>query len=88
MHDQLETYALNFENETNWHIKDKGTLGISFLKKVYSRLKRNYNWFRKTQKGDISQWGHPVKDDGNLEAYRWRGRTDQHTLTSGSQYII
>jgi mannosyl-oligosaccharide glucosidase len=42
-----------------------------FLKNMYPLLRKNYDWYLKTQAG--------VKS----ETYRWRGRTPGHTLSSG-----
>jgi len=38
-------------------------------------------WFRKTQAGDIKSYDREAFS--TKEAYRWRGRTPQHILTSG-----
>ncbi|KAJ3089596.1 Processing alpha glucosidase I [Quaeritorhiza haematococci] len=54
---------------------------LRYLKSVYPHFKRQYEWFRKTQWGDIK--GYPGRKSRSSEAYRWRGRVDQHTLTSG-----
>eukprot|EP01112_Ceratiomyxa_fruticulosa_P004412 TRINITY_DN1496_c0_g2_i1.p1 TRINITY_DN1496_c0_g2~~TRINITY_DN1496_c0_g2_i1.p1 ORF type:complete len:812 (-),score=157.66 TRINITY_DN1496_c0_g2_i1:58-2493(-) len=43
----------------------------AFLEGIYPRLEANFKWFNKTQKGKI-----PF-------TFRWRGRTENHTLTSG-----
>ncbi|RIA87932.1 Glycoside Hydrolase Family 63 protein [Glomus cerebriforme] len=61
------------------YILDKG-LANNFLKEIYPKLKLNYKWFRRTQWGEIKEWGRRAK---SKEAYRWRGRTPGHTLTSG-----
>ncbi|GES73190.1 glycoside hydrolase family 63 protein [Rhizophagus clarus] len=61
------------------YISDKG-LANDFLKKIYPKLKLNYKWFRRTQWGEIKEWGRRAR---SREAYRWRGRTPGHTLTSG-----
>jgi mannosyl-oligosaccharide glucosidase len=50
------------------------------LFELYPRLKRHYEWFRRTQAGDLRSYNRP---DNHNEGYRWRGRTPQHTLTSG-----
>lgn len=52
-----------------------------YLQSIYPRLKRHYEWFRRTQRGQIKQWGR--KASSRTEAYRWRGRTQDHVLTSG-----
>jgi mannosyl-oligosaccharide glucosidase len=48
---------------------------------LYPKLKRHYEWFRRTQAGDMRSYDRPGKS--SVEGYRWRGRTPQHTLTSG-----
>ena len=53
----------------------------SHLESIYPLLKRQYNWFRRTQFGDIKSYDREAFS--TKEAYRWRGRTPQHILTSG-----
>ncbi|KAK5162459.1 hypothetical protein LTR04_003695 [Oleoguttula sp. CCFEE 6159] len=52
-----------------------------YLRELYPLLKRHYSWFRKTQWGDIKSYDREAFS--TKEAYRWRGRTDRHILTSG-----
>ncbi|KAK7023769.1 mannosyl-oligosaccharide glucosidase [Favolaschia claudopus] len=54
---------------------------LSFLKSIYTPLKRHYDWFRRTQRGQIKQYGRVARS--RTEGYRWRGRSEQHVLTSG-----
>jgi mannosyl-oligosaccharide glucosidase len=56
-------------------------LAKNFLKNLYPLLKRHYYWFRKTQIGDMRTYDRP--ETTSKEAYRWRGRTETHVLTSG-----
>ncbi|KAF8803526.1 glycoside hydrolase [Phlegmacium glaucopus] len=56
-------------------------LALNFLKGIYKPLKRHYNWFRRTQRGQIKQYGRKARS--RTEGYRWRGRSEQHVLTSG-----
>ena len=56
-------------------------LAVNFLKDIYGPLKRHYDWFRKSQRGLIKQYGRKARS--RTEAYRWRGRTADHVLTSG-----
>ena len=56
-------------------------LALSFLKGIYKPLKRHYEWFRRTQRGQIKQYGRKARS--RTEGYRWRGRTEHHVLTSG-----
>ena len=52
-----------------------------YLQNVYPLLQRYYEWFRKTQKGELKAYYREAFS--SKEAYRWRGRTMNHTLTSG-----
>jgi mannosyl-oligosaccharide glucosidase len=56
-------------------------VATSYLKELYPLLKRHYDWFRKTQQGDIASYDR--KAVNTKEGYRWRGRTPRHILTSG-----
>lgn len=51
-------------------------LAASYLHTVYPTLKRHYDWFRRTQRGAIRQFGRRARS--STEAYRWRGRTADH----------
>lgn len=51
----------------------------NYAKEVYPKLKLHYNRFRSTQIGYVGEFERGV----NPEAYRWRGRTDTHSLASG-----
>ncbi|KAI9268642.1 glycoside hydrolase [Helicostylum pulchrum] len=63
----------------NLHLQDPA-LAAEWLKSIYPKLRQNWLWFRATQFGHLERFGrHPP----NEEAYRWRGRTPNHTLTSG-----
>ncbi|QRW27438.1 glycoside hydrolase family 63 protein [Rhizoctonia solani] len=53
----------------------------AYLNDIYPALRRHYHWFRRTQRGQIRQWGRKATARG--EAYRWRGRSAEHVLTSG-----
>ncbi|ORX92341.1 glycoside hydrolase [Basidiobolus meristosporus CBS 931.73] len=63
----------------NRHLMDSDLAKI-YLRQVYEKYKLNYKWFRRTQKGEIKGFG---REAASKEAYRWRGRTENHTLTSG-----
>ncbi|GAA5925076.1 hypothetical protein JCM10213_000525 [Rhodosporidiobolus nylandii] len=60
---------------------DNPSLAASYLRSVYPTLKRHYEWFRRTQRGHIREFGRQSRS--RTEAYRWRGRTADHVLTSG-----
>ncbi|CAG8509008.1 11650_t:CDS:10 [Diversispora eburnea] len=65
---------------SNRYLYDQN-LAKSYLIEIYPKLRANYNWFRRTQWGEIKEWGRSASN--SKEAYRWRGRTPGHTLTSG-----
>lgn len=56
-------------------------LAESYLRSIYPALRRHYLWFRRTQRGQLREWNRRPKS--RVEAYRWRGRTEEHVLTSG-----
>ncbi|KAJ3366335.1 Processing alpha glucosidase I [Kappamyces sp. JEL0680] len=53
---------------------------LKFLKSVYPKFKRQYEWFHNTQMGQIDEWdyGASIK-----LGFKWRGRKGKHILTSG-----
>ena len=53
----------------------------AWLKQLYPLLQRNFEWYRRTQWGDLKSYDRPAFS--SKEAYRWRGRSDRHVLTSG-----
>ncbi|KAK4053895.1 Processing alpha glucosidase I [Microbotryomycetes sp. JL221] len=57
------------------------TLARDYLTSIYDKLKRHYEWFRETQRGQIREWGRQAHS--RREGYRWRGRSKTHVLTSG-----
>ncbi|KAJ9098489.1 hypothetical protein QFC19_006356 [Naganishia cerealis] len=60
---------------------DSPSLASSYLHSIYPSLRRHYLWFRRTQRGQLKEWGR--RATSRVEAYRWRGRTEHHVLTSG-----
>ncbi|KAK0619775.1 glycoside hydrolase family 63 protein [Immersiella caudata] len=60
---------------------DNPELGLEYLRRLYPLLRRQFDWFKKTQSGDIKSYDR--KAYSSKEAYRWRGRTVTHLLTSG-----
>ncbi|KAF2765073.1 putative alpha glucoside I/Mannosyl oligosaccharide glucosidase [Teratosphaeria nubilosa] len=53
----------------------------AWLTRLYPLLQRNFEWYKKTQFGDLKSYDRPAFS--NKEGYRWRGRTPRHILTSG-----
>ncbi|EAW08719.1 mannosyl-oligosaccharide glucosidase [Aspergillus clavatus NRRL 1] len=56
-------------------------LGEAYIRSIYPLLRKHYFWYRTTQKGDIKSYDREAFS--TKEAYRWRGRSVQHILTSG-----
>lgn len=56
-------------------------LVTKYLRDIYPELQAHYEWFRRTQKGNIKEWDRTAFS--SREGYRWRGRTPSHCLTSG-----
>ncbi|KAK4893276.1 Processing alpha glucosidase I [Elasticomyces elasticus] len=54
----------------------------AWLTELYPLLQRNFEWYRRTQTGDMKTYDRPASFS-KKEAYRWRGRSDRHILTSG-----
>lgn len=52
-----------------------------WLESLYPLLVRNFEWYRRTQWGDLKSYDREAFS--TKEGYRWRGRTPQHILTSG-----
>jgi mannosyl-oligosaccharide glucosidase len=73
-------FAASQTSRGNRYLQDRD-LALSFLQSIYSPLKRHYEWFRRTQRGQLKQYGRKARS--RTEAYRWRGRSEKHVLTSG-----
>lgn len=57
------------------------TTGEAFLRAIYPKMKKHYEWFCRTQKGDLKRY--QVPGSNFSQGYRWRGGTPTHILTSG-----
>lgn len=66
--------------EANKVLGDKQA-ATAYLQDLYPLLKRHFEWFRKTQWGDLKTYDRPAFS--SKEGYRWRGSTETHLLTSG-----
>lgn len=53
----------------------------SRLINLYPLLQKHYQWYRRTQAGDIKSYDREAFS--TKEGYRWRGRTPRHILPSG-----
>jgi mannosyl-oligosaccharide glucosidase len=60
---------------------DNPEVGLEYLRRLYPLLQRQFDWFRRTQAGDVKSYDREAFS--SKEAYRWRGRTETHCLTSG-----
>lgn len=60
---------------------DNGEMVKKWLEGLYPLLQRNFEWYKRTQWGDIKTYDREAKS--TKEGYRWRGRTPRHILTSG-----
>lgn len=56
-------------------------LARRYLVELYPKLRKHYDWFRRTQAGEIQLYDREAYS--KREGYRWRGRTPEHCLTSG-----
>ncbi|KAL4401573.1 Processing alpha glucosidase I [Malassezia pachydermatis] len=61
--------------------QDEAKVLQKHLQALYEPWQRHYAWFRRTQRGQIRQWDRDATS--RHEAYRWRGRSATHVLTSG-----
>ena len=75
------TFAMSEDNGPESRYLEDPALAMSFLKSIYAPLKRHFEWFRRTQRGQIKQYGRKARS--RTEGYRWRGRSEMHVLTSG-----
>jgi mannosyl-oligosaccharide glucosidase len=51
---------------------------LEFMKHIYPKFRKQYNWFKETQWGEIEAYS------SKLElGFRWRGKKGVHVLTSG-----
>ncbi|KAF2178121.1 glycoside hydrolase family 63 protein [Zopfia rhizophila CBS 207.26] len=55
--------------------------GQELLAEIYPLLNRHYDWFRRTQSGDVE--AHSIPQASLGEGYRWRGRTPHYNFASG-----
>ncbi|KAK3358234.1 glycoside hydrolase family 63 protein [Lasiosphaeria hispida] len=76
------TGASRYTGHPSTHLSTPAS-ATALLRDLYPRVARHYAWFRRTQAGNFtSAYPRPAgAADGH--GFRWRGRTPQHTLTSG-----
>lgn len=73
--------TLSKEDVLGTALLDNPSVGLDYLQQLYPLLRRQFFWFKKTQNGDIKSYDREAYS--SKEAYRWRGRTPRHILTSG-----
>ncbi|KAJ8112508.1 hypothetical protein OPT61_g5140 [Boeremia exigua] len=59
----------------------KPDAGRKFVTELYPLLKKHYEWWRKSQSGDVEI--HSIPSANLNEGYRWRGRTPETNIASG-----
>lgn len=77
--DMLEGKVKYYGHES-WYLT-KADAGKVLLTDMYPLLKRHYEWFRKSQSGDVE--AHSIPSANLNEGYRWRGRTPETNYPSG-----
>ncbi|KAI6357977.1 hypothetical protein MCOR25_007491 [Pyricularia grisea] len=74
----------SYKGNPSKYLADPDGAGKPMLRELYNLLSKHYAWFRRTQAGNFSSiYPRPEGAVTVGEGYRWRGRTPQHTLTSG-----
>jgi mannosyl-oligosaccharide glucosidase len=90
---QLEYEKFNDDNADQFFEDPTGNYDITRLQIefIYERAKKHYEWYKSTQKGRINTklWndnppaGVKIKELKGDEIYKWQGREQDYTLTSG-----
>ncbi|TLS21588.1 uncharacterized protein PpBr36_10133 [Pyricularia pennisetigena] len=81
---QKMTNPSSYRGHPSRYLIDPEGEGKTMLRELYGLLSKHYAWFRRTQAGNFSAiYPRPEGAAAIGEGYRWRGRTPQHTLTSG-----
>lgn len=70
----------DFKEISDAHIKYPNLL-LDYAEQIYPKLQLHYNWFRRTQAGELDEFEREPYSP--KEAYRWSGRTYSHCLPSG-----
>jgi mannosyl-oligosaccharide glucosidase len=77
--DMLQETTKYYGHES-WYLSHEDA-GKVFVADMYPLMKRHYEWFRKSQAGDVE--AHSVPAANLNEGYRWRGRTPETNFASG-----
>jgi mannosyl-oligosaccharide glucosidase len=71
---------VKYYGHESWYLS-KTDAGKELVAEMYPMLKKHYEWFRKSQAGDVE--AHSVPSANLNEGYRWRGRTPELNDASG-----
>jgi len=71
---------VDFSGLTDAHLRYPDLL-IDYAEKIYPKLQTHYEWFKRTQRGELEEFEREPYSPN--EAYRWKGRTFTHNLPSG-----
>ncbi|KAH7401557.1 glycoside hydrolase [Pyrenochaeta sp. MPI-SDFR-AT-0127] len=77
--DMLDGKTKYYGHESSY--LSQAATGKAFVAQLYPLLKKHYEWFRKSQAGDVE--AHSVPSANLNEGYRWRGRTPETNYASG-----
>ena len=77
---QTLTEHVSVSDTSSLYLRDRAA-GIAFLTTIYPKMKKHYEWFCRTQAGNLTNY--QLLDYKVDQGYRWRGRTSQHIFTSG-----
>lgn len=75
-------------DESFWEVlRHEPTIAKRKVKALIPRLEKHYQWYLKTQRGDLDETVfEKARGEEDLDptyTFRWRGRSDDHTLSSG-----
>lgn len=71
---------IDFTGITDAHLRYP-ELMFDYAEKIYPKLQLHYEWFKRTQKGELEEFEREPYSP--KEAYRWKGRTFTHNLPCG-----
>ncbi|CCH41521.1 mannosyl-oligosaccharide glucosidase [Wickerhamomyces ciferrii] len=79
--ERVDKYGdIDFTDITDAHLRYPELL-INYAENIYPKLQSHYEWFKRTQKGELEEFEREPFSPN--EAYRWKGRTFTHNLASG-----
>ncbi|GME97110.1 unnamed protein product [Ambrosiozyma monospora] len=78
--DSQTPFTLKSEELGDSHLENPDLL-IGYASEIYPELRKHYEWFRRTQRGESDNVDRECHNPA--EIYRWKGRTAEHCLPSG-----